>query len=129
MAERGAWRHRSLARNVGPPLVLFVLVSAGIFTLAQLQLAEPSSGSGSKVVLGDATRGRAVFARTCASCHGADATGGVGPRLRGADVTIEAARETIRNGRGVMPAGLVSGREEDDVLAYLATIIEPGGGG
>ncbi|MCK0166124.1 cytochrome c [Jannaschia sp. S6380] len=31
----------------------------------------------------DATRGAALFAQNCASCHGADATGGLGPDLTG----------------------------------------------
>lgn len=31
----------------------------------------------------NATRGAALFAQGCAACHGADATGGVGPDLTG----------------------------------------------
>lgn len=38
------------------------------------------SASGSASV-GNATNGQALFGQTCATCHGADLTGGVGPRL------------------------------------------------
>jgi hypothetical protein len=37
-------------------------------------------------------------------------------------VSLEEARSTIENGRGVMPAGLVEGQDLEDVLAYLDTI-------
>jgi hypothetical protein len=50
------------------------------------------------------------------------AEGGVGPRLAGAQITLEKARAQIDNGGGIMPARLVAGSREDDVLAYLATI-------
>ena len=49
--------------------------------------------------------------------------GGIGPRLVGLDITVAQAKAQIDNGGGVMPAGLVSGTKEEDVLAYLATIL------
>jgi mono/diheme cytochrome c family protein len=76
------------------------------------------------VVLGDAVAGRALFARTCAPCHGAAGKGGgIGPRLGGASISLAAAQARIDVGGGAMPAGLVSGKDERDVLAYLATIV------
>ena len=74
------------------------------------------------VTLGDAVRGQAIFKQTCGGCHGMNAEGGVGPRLAGAQITVAAAKTQIDNGGGIMPAKLVSGSREDDVLAYLATI-------
>jgi hypothetical protein len=35
---------------------------------------------------------------------------------------VAAAKTQIDNGGGIMPAKLVTGSREDDVLAYLATI-------
>jgi mono/diheme cytochrome c family protein len=110
-----------LRRIVVLPLALFVVVSAATFTLAKLHLAKPEA-SAAPVALGDAVRGQATFKQTCGGCHGMNAEGGVGPRLAGAQITLAAAETQIDDGGGIMPARLVSGSREDDVLAYLATI-------
>ena len=115
-----------LRRIVVLPLVLFVVVSAAVFTLAKLHLARPEvpvAAAGS-VKVGDAYRGETFFVDKCSGCHGLGGKGGgVGPRLAGADIKLAAAKAQIDNGGGAMPAGLVSGRQEEDVLAYLATIL------
>jgi mono/diheme cytochrome c family protein len=116
-----------LRRIVVLPLVLFVAVSATAFTLAKLHLAKPSTSPAGSTTLGDAQRGEVVFRQTCAACHGKQAQGGVGPRLAGAHITIDAARAQIDNGGSVMPAKLVTGGRENDVLAYLARIVTSGG--
>jgi mono/diheme cytochrome c family protein len=115
-----------LRRIVVVPLVLFVVVSAGVFTLAKLHPASPSTASG-PVTLGDAARGRAVYLQKCAPCHGQQAEGKVGPKLAGVQLTAEEARAQIDNGGGIMPARLVTGGSEADVLAYLETIFTPAG--
>ena len=112
-------------RLVVVPLLLFVAISGGVFALAKLAPAKPEPpkvGSVTIVVRGDAARGRTVFAEKCASCHGASAEGGIGPKLAGAPLTVAAAKVRIDNGAGVMPAGLVEDADEADVLAYLDTI-------
>jgi cytochrome c551 len=117
-----------LKRIVLVPLVLFVVVSGTVFTLAKLHPARPdvpAAAAGAAVKTGDQYRGETVFTSQCASCHGAGGKGGdIGPRLAGAPVTLAAAKAQIDNGGGAMPAGLVSGQEEEDVLAYLATILQ-----
>jgi mono/diheme cytochrome c family protein len=113
-----------LRRIVLLPLVLFAVVSASVFTLAKLHLAKPATASG-PVTLGDPKRGQAIFKQTCGGCHGMNAQGGVGPRLAGAHISIDAAKAQIDNGGGIMPAGLVTGAREGDVLAYLAKIVAP----
>jgi mono/diheme cytochrome c family protein len=115
-----------LRRIVVVPLLLFVVVSAGVFTLAKLHPASPATASG-PVTLGDAARGKVVYEQKCAPCHGANAEGKVGPRLAGAKLTVEQARAQIDNGGGIMPAKLVSGGAEADVLAYLKTLFTSGG--
>ena len=111
-----------LRRIVVLPLVMFAVVSASVFTLAKLHPAKPAATAG-PVTLGDAQRGRTIFEQTCGGCHGMNAQGGVGPRLAGAKITTAAAKAQIDNGGGIMPARLVNGAREDDVLAYLATIV------
>jgi mono/diheme cytochrome c family protein len=104
------------------PAVLFVAVSASAFTLAKLHPAKPGLPSSGSVKLGDAYRGQTVFSTTCAGCHGANAEGGVGPKLDGAQISLAAAKAQIDDGGGAMPPKLVHGPQEQDVLAYLATL-------
>ena len=109
------------------PAVLFVAVSASAFTLAKLHLAKPGLPKSGSIKLGDAYRGQTVFSMTCAACHGNAAQGGVGPKLAGAQISLAVAKAQIDNGGGSMPPKLVQGGQEADVLAYLATILKPGG--
>jgi len=106
------------------PAALFVVVSAATFTLAKVHLAKPEAAASGPARLGDAYRGETVFTQQCAGCHGARGEGGAGPRLDGAQISLATARAQIDNGGGGMPAGLVQGRDEEDVLAYLATLVE-----
>lgn len=82
-----------------------------------------TSGGGGEPAEGDATAGKATFEGVCQGCHangGNDA--GVGPKLAGAGLTADAIKTQIVNGKGVMPGGLVSGADLDNVTAYVASI-------
>jgi len=106
------------------PAVLFVAFSATAFALAKLHPAKPSLSVSGPVRVGDPYRGQTVFTQSCAGCHGQDGKGGgIGPRLAGSGISLAAAKAQIDNGGGAMPAGIVSGKQEEDVLAYLATIL------
>lgn len=112
-------------RLVVVPLVLFAIFAGGAFALSKLHLAKPGTPKASgNVKLGDSYRGETIFSTTCASCHGQGGKGGgIGPTLAGASIPIAAAKAQIDNGGGSMPGGLVKGQQEQDVLAYLATIL------
>jgi len=113
-----------LIRLVVVPLCLFVGVSGTAFALAKLSLAEPSAPAAvGNVRLGDPYRGQVVYSQTCAGCHGATGEGGVGPKLVGNPISLAAASAQIESGGSTMPPKLVSGRQQADVLAYLATIL------
>lgn len=60
----------------------------------------------------------AIYASSCASCHGADLSGGVGPELTtvGSSLSQEEIEDVINNGVGSMPPALV-GPEEATILA------------
>ncbi len=119
---------RPVIRLVVIPAVLFLGISGAAFALAKLHLARPGTPRGAAgVVLGDAYRGETVFQQTCAGCHGAGGTGGIGPRLKGNPLPIGAVKAQIDNGGGTMPPKLVSGPREQDVLAYVATLLAPAG--
>ena len=120
----------SVVRLVVLPAVLFAAFSGAAFALAKLHLAKPSVSSGGPVELGDAYRGATIFSQQCEGCHGKGGRGGgIGPELAGNPVSLAAAKAQIDNGGGAMPAGLVTGQQERDVLAYLATIRGSGSSG
>jgi hypothetical protein len=73
-------------------------------------------------------RGRVMFSENCATCHtlrAANAVGLVGPNL---DVlhppkalVIDAVTHGRARGQGQMPAGLLQGRDLQDVASFVAT--------
>ena len=72
-------------------------------------------------------RGRELFGESCASCHtlrAANAVGRTGPNLDTLKPDAALVRNAVEfgrsNGRGQMPGGLYSGRELEDVAAFVA---------
>ncbi len=107
------------------PLVLFAAVTVATVVLATLHVFKPSApraAIGSGVKLGDLYRGETVYMQSCASCHGADGGGGIGPALVGRGIPVARIKSRIDAGSGVMPAQLVSGQAEEDVIAYVASL-------
>jgi mono/diheme cytochrome c family protein len=115
---------RQMSSRVAIP-VLFVVVSGTVFGLAQLHPARPGTpqAAAGEVELGDFYRGETSYSQKCAPCHGANGAGGAGPRLADNPISLAAAKARIDAGGPTMPAALVQGEEESDVLAYLATIL------
>ena len=73
---------------------------------------------------GDVVAGELVFALTCTGCHlnnGKDA-GGIGPKLAGSGLDAARVRDQVNNGGGPMPAGLVTGTDLDNVVAYVVSL-------
>ena len=56
----------------------------------------------------------------CASCHGEDFSGGVGPALAGTSLSEADFEETVRNGQGKMPA-FSEDQVSNDELSALYT--------
>jgi mono/diheme cytochrome c family protein len=97
-------------------VAVFVLAKARIFEPAQVKAAGP----------GDPYAGQLVFESKCAGCHGTGGEGGSpGPRLIGTGLTADEVTARVQQGSGVMPAGLVSGKDEADVVAYVVSIARP----
>lgn len=108
------------------PVLVGAIVVVATFALAQAQIFEPSAPAQAVGTGGDIYRGETVFQRECASCHGSGGEGGgIGPRLIDAGLDAVEVAATIRQGSGVMPPALVSGREEADVVAYVVGIARP----
>ena len=112
-------------RLVIVPTLLFLVFTGTALALALLHPAKPGTPKTSgNVKLGDSYRGETIFSKACAACHGQGGEGGgIGPKLAGAAIPLSAVKAQIDNGGGSMPAGLVKGQQEADVLAYLATIL------
>ena len=83
------------------PLLVGGAIVVATFALAKAHVFSPSTTPTSTTV-GDAARGADIFERTCSGCHGPQ-------------------------GGGAMPAGLVSGQDKADVVAYVVSISNPGG--
>jgi mono/diheme cytochrome c family protein len=107
------------------PILIGAVVVAGTFALATAQVFEPSAPAAAPASGGDAGRGLLVFDNTCAGCHGPGGAGGTGPQLAGSGLDAAAVTSAVEQGRGIMPAGLVSGQEEADVVAYVVSISTP----
>jgi mono/diheme cytochrome c family protein len=80
------------------------------------------------VALGDAGRGRAIFAGNCASCHGpGGANGPDAPRLRSSGITEGQAAYMVRHPRAIDPSSEMpdfgfTDRDVADVSAYVASL-------
>ena len=114
-----------MERRLWRPVTALVCVSGAVFAVAQGQLLAPAAPATTAAAItpGNADSGKAVFAATCAGCHGdAGAGGGVGPKLAGAGLSAALVQERIDGGAGVMPAALVQGTREADVIAYVVSI-------
>jgi len=108
-------------------------IVVGAETLALLAIAvfvimlfanEPDSGGGSA-----GGPGAEVFSSRCASCHGSDGGGGIGPRLSGGavvDAYPEVADEiaVVTEGKGQMPAfgDRLTPAEVEQVVEYTRTL-------
>jgi cytochrome c oxidase cbb3-type subunit 3 len=75
---------------------------------------------------GETAHGEAVYAHNCQACHGAGATGAVGPKLAGNPILGDEDRfwETVLHGRGAMPAweSALNAQDIADVRAWLQAI-------
>ena len=74
---------------------------------------------------GDADRGREIFQLNCATCHGLDADGEVGPNLR--DVSerkskVALIQQVISGQTPPMPQFQPNERDMADLLSFLETL-------
>ncbi|MDP2726072.1 MAG: c-type cytochrome [Dehalococcoidia bacterium] len=116
------WRWAGLA--VG--LALVGLLAVGLY--AATAQAQPPPG--------DPVKGKAVYAKSCALCHGANGEGVVGPPLAGLaghmerlaqipGFSMEEGLKTIRNGipnrMPAFPPSILSDEDLGNIVAYLLT--------
>ncbi|TVT29440.1 cytochrome c [Salinicoccus cyprini] len=111
-------------RNPIVPFILIIFLGIGLVFLLSSQGAttdeegggedvasEEGSGEGGESAGGEGGGAAAGdfdaegFARdNCASCHGQDFSGGMGPALAGTSLSVEEFSTVVREGRGAMPS-------------------------
>ena len=107
------------------PILIGGAVAVATFALAQAEIFAPSAPAGGAAA-GDSYRGETIFQRECAGCHGDGGRGGgVGPTLVETGLAATDVAVAVQQGRGVMPAGIVTGQEQADVVAYVVAISSP----
>ncbi len=86
---------------------------------------DPRASAAAAEALSASALGETVFARNCASCHGATGDGGIGPQLSDGQVVANYPdsadqRAVVVAGRGVMPAfvSVLTPEEVDAVVEY-----------
>lgn len=91
---------------------------------ADMQKAEEGGGEATEEAQGGETSDdpEAIFESNCASCHGADLSGGMGPDLTkaGSDHSEEEIHDIIMNGKGQMPPGMATEGEADVLAKWLS---------
>ena len=101
-------------------LELFAVLAAAAFVV--MLLVYKGSGSGATSV------GAQLFSTNCASCHGANAQGGLGPKLAG-QVTKDFPNEAdqiafVKRGKGAMPsfAGDLTDDQIKQIVEYTRSL-------
>lgn len=90
-----------------------------VMSVPELPAAAADDGNGS-----EHGRGRVLYAKACAVCHGPAGAGGTGPKLKSlaSRLSAEQTSEQIRNPRGVMPKmypGSLSDQDVSDLAAFV----------
>ena len=106
------------------PLVVGAVIVVAVFLLAQARIFEPSAPAVATGV-GDVERGESVFESQGAGCHGEEGRGGAGPTLFETGLDEADVSAAVQQGRGIMPAGIVTGQDQIDVVAYVVSISSP----
>ena len=81
---------------------------------------DTSKDTGTETASSDA--GAKIFNQKCSSCHGGDLTGGMGPNLTkvGSRYSKDEILNIIANGKGQMPAKVITGDDANQVAEWLA---------
>jgi cytochrome c oxidase cbb3-type subunit III len=122
-------------RSVCGAILLFALALGGNAFAKPAQAPPPNPSIGSqgsptdKLTPDDIAMGKQLYAGNCASCHGVDATGQLGPNLHGVVDRLgePAVFGIVRNGRGGMPpVSSINDARVWQVIGYLRTLGETG---
>ncbi len=123
--------HGGRGHAVAAIMLAAVLIGIGLPTVLTVgnSKARKDNGPGGSTLTAAQIKGRELFARNCATCHtlkGAGATGRVGPNLDELRppkaLVLNAIQLGRAQGRGQMPALLLTGPEARDVSDFVAAV-------
>ena len=109
-------------KKIANVIEVLALVGAVVFVV-MLFANEPGGGSGAS----GGSPGQQLFAANCATCHGADGQGAVGPQLAGTVTkrfpNVDDQIALVSNGTGGMPSfkSKLSAKEIQEVVEYTRT--------
>lgn len=68
------------------------------------------------------TAAEGIYSQSCASCHGQNLEGNIGPELSaiGSKLSKDEILNVIKNGQGSMPPNLIQGEDAEAVAEWLA---------
>jgi mono/diheme cytochrome c family protein len=103
-----------------------VFLFIAVLVLIALMVAACGGGAAPQPQ-GDAKAGAQAWAASpCIGCHGANAEGGVGPKLAGTALPFDQFKASVRNGKGAgMPkfsADQISDQALTDIYAWLKSM-------
>ncbi len=108
-------------------VAVLALLGAAVFVVMLFANEPGGSGSGGGGGASSGSSGRQLFAADCATCHGADGQGAVGPQLAGRMTQrfpdIEDQITLVTKGSGGMPSfsGKLSAQQIRAVVEYTRT--------
>ncbi|KHE70415.1 cytochrome c550 [Halobacillus sp. BBL2006] len=104
-------------------IVAMIIVSAAGINQREAIQNEEENGGAKQEEQASGGDPEELFQAKCASCHGGDLSGGVGPNLQkvGSKYSADEIKEIILNGKGSqMPAGLYTGEDATKLAEWLA---------
>ncbi|HET7616844.1 MAG TPA: cytochrome c [Bacillales bacterium] len=106
----------------GVIMVLGVVLMCIIAFYGASQLGDESQAKGGGGETAANAKPQQIFEQNCASCHGKNLQGGVGPNLQhiGGKLSKDAILKQIKNGGGGMPPGVIKGEAADKVATWLS---------
>jgi len=113
-----------MKRNALIPFALIMVFGIGlIFALSLIGMTsnEASGGNGKTPV---AMTPQEIYSQKCFQCHGDNFEGLSGPSLLGVGerLSAEEIREVVKNGKSLMPGGLVPDGNLDQMVEWLMTL-------
>ncbi|AZV44419.1 cytochrome c550 [Peribacillus asahii] len=101
--------------------LMFMLSFKGLSDSKQMAKEQENGGKTEESTENAAATPEDIYKQNCISCHGDAYQGGVGPALKGVGDRLSAdeIKNTLTNGKGAMPPGLVQEDQLDGMTEFL----------
>lgn len=108
--------------TVGVVIVTCLFIIGYYFFLRNSEIIPENSACCGNSVVSKSIKGKKVFVKNCASCHGINAGGtGIAPKLRGRNLTKNFIRTVVSKGKGKMRAfPYISSKELESLSDFVS---------